>query len=123
MRLVRLDTSTTRVDFLDLHDASGVSVPEPGQPLFALAPPAPNPTGAQVQIDYSLATAATASLAVYDVSGRKVSTLVSGFAAAGPNRARWEARDDLGRRVPAGMYFVRLSAAGRALVRSIVVLP
>ena len=113
----------TRVDFLDLREVPGVSVPEPGAPLFALAPPVPNPAAGSVEIRFSLAAPGIAGLAVYDVSGRRVNTLLSGLAPAGPQRLRWEATDERGSPVPAGVYFLRLVAAGRTLVRNVVVLP
>lgn len=124
MRLQRLGTAgTTRVDFLDLREVPGVSVPEPGAPALALAPPAPNPASASgTDIRFSLPTPGNATLAVYDVTGRRVSTLLSGFAPAGTQSAHWDATDSGRRRVAAGVYFLRLAAAGRTRVRSVVVL-
>ena len=124
MRLERLGLAGgTRVDFLDLVEVPGVSVPEPGATLFALAPPLPNPAGASVEIRFSLAAPAHATLAVYDVSGRRVTTLLSGLTPAGPHRVLWDASDERGGRVPAGVYFLRLAAAGKTLVRNVVVMP
>jgi hypothetical protein len=109
------------VDFLDLREIPGVSVPEPGAPLFALAPPVPNPARDGAEIRFSLAETGPASLAVYDVSGRRVRTLLAGTARAGPQSARWDATDERGDRVAAGVYFLRLAAAGRTQVRSVVI--
>jgi hypothetical protein len=109
------------VDFLDLREIPGVSVPEPGPRIFALALPVPNPARAGAEIRFSLAAPGSASLAVYDVSGRRVRTLVTGEAPAGPQRVRWDATDERGDRVAAGVYYLRLAAAGKALVRSVVI--
>jgi flagellar hook assembly protein FlgD len=43
--------------------------------------------------------------------------LVSGVQAAGGHTLRWDGRDRSGRVVGSGLYFVRLEAAGRALIR------
>jgi hypothetical protein len=125
VRLQRLGvTGTTRVDFLDLRGVPGVSVPDPEAPRLALAPPGPNPTGATgAEIRFSLAAPGPTTLAIYDVTGRRVNTLLSRFLPQGPHSVRWDATDERGARVAGGVYFLRLAAAGRTLVRSVVVLP
>jgi hypothetical protein len=48
--------------------------------------------------------------------------LLAGARPAGPGWLAWDGRDDLGRRVPAGIYLCRLrSAAGNATRRLAVV--
>lgn len=51
-------------------------------------------------------------LRVYDIRGRLVRTLHSGSAPRGVVRAAWNGRDDAGRLVGAGTYFVRATAKG-----------
>ncbi len=51
-------------------------------------------------------------LAVYDASGRRVRTLVSGSLPAGLQSATWDGRDGSGRPVSAGIYFLRLTWGG-----------
>ena len=124
MRLKRLGTAgATRVDFLDLREMPGVSVPDQEAPLLALAPPVPNPAAGSVEVLFSLPAPGHASLAVYDLSGRRVNTLLTGLTPAGPYRLRWYATDERGSRVPAGMYYFRLVAAGKTLVRNVVIVP
>jgi len=48
-------------------------------------------------------------VSVYDVSGRRVRRLVSANRLPGYYQVAWDARDDFGRRAPAGSYFCRLS--------------
>jgi flagellar hook assembly protein FlgD len=52
-----------------------------------------------------------------------VRTLARGAESAGPHVATWDGRDDGGRTVAAGAYWVRLSASGREVTRRIVRLP
>ena len=49
-------------------------------------------------------------LGVYSVTGRRVRKLVAGDVEAGVWDARWDGRDDDGRGVASGVYFVKLAA-------------
>ena len=49
-----------------------------------------------------------ASLTVYDMSGRKTSTLVEGFIAKGIHIVVWDRRDDHNQPVRPGVYIYRL---------------
>jgi hypothetical protein len=92
--------------------------PPAGGPV-ALAPAAPNPFGGSTLLRFSLPAPATVSLAVFDARGRCVRHLLRDHpAAAGPHALDWDARDDTGRSVPPGVYFVRLATpAGDATTR------
>jgi len=78
----------------------------------AILPARPNPFVSETEISFSLASAGPASLRLFDVTGRLVRTLHEGWANAGPQRLRWDGRDDRGRTVGVGIYFVRLTAGG-----------
>jgi len=51
-------------------------------------------------------------LVVYDVSGARVRTLVSGPVGSGKHVATWDGRNDHGDRVGSGVYFYRLVQRG-----------
>jgi flagellar hook assembly protein FlgD len=70
----------------------------------------PNPFKHSSAISYQLAQAARVSLSVYDVSGRLVKSLSDGNETKEPGvyTVTWDARDARGRRLPSGVYFVRL---------------
>ncbi|UCG43072.1 MAG: T9SS type A sorting domain-containing protein, partial [candidate division WOR-3 bacterium] len=51
---------------------------------------------------------AEVSLQVFDASGRVVRTLISGRRAAGTYTTTWNGKDDAGRKLARGIYFVRL---------------
>jgi hypothetical protein len=85
----------------------------------------PNPFAGQLRIDYVLSVSdrSAARLCVYDVSGRLVSDLSAQLSVIGsPASVMWDGCDDLGRRVPAGVYFVKLTAAGYQNVQKTVLL-
>jgi len=85
-------------------DAS--ATPPAGIALRAL----PNPARAEQAIVFSLPTAGRARIEVLDVAGRLVRVLHDGTLAAGSRRISWDGRASSGARVPAGLYFVRLSS-------------
>ena len=72
----------------------------------------PNPFNPTTTIAFTLARDADVRLAVYDVQGRRVRTLVAGRQAAGAHRVRWDGRTDDGVRAASGVYFARLAGDG-----------
>ena len=76
----------------------------------------PNPFNPRTTIRFELARAGAARLAVYDVCGRRVRTLLDGSLAAGSHEAEWDGRDDSGREVGSGVYLARLESGGVAAV-------
>ena len=81
----------------------------------------PNPVRSRATVSYSVRTDARVDLAVCDVTGRRVRTLVSGRQRAGEYQALWDARDDAQRRLPEGVYFVQLKSPERSLSRKVIV--
>jgi len=73
----------------------------------------PNPFNASVELGFRLDERASVDVAVYDLGGRRVRTLRSEALPAGDQQARWDGRDDTGRDMGAGTYFVRLRAGAR----------
>ena len=95
----------------------GVAQNEPGQ--LRLSTPVPNPSRGSASLALELAPSLAARVAVYDVQGRLVRTLLDG-AAAGSRTLMWDGRDAIGQRAGAGVYFVRASAGGVARVQRLV---
>ena len=73
----------------------------------------PNPSGAMVTLGFSLAREGEAQVSVFDLQGRQVVELARGTYPAGPTELRWDGRRTDGRKVEAGLYFVRMRADGR----------
>ena len=70
----------------------------------------PNPFMRRTSISYQLASRGRISLSVYDAAGRLVSDLADGVMDPGYYTVHWDGYDEHQRRVPAGVYFVKLSA-------------
>ncbi len=78
-----------------------------------LGPMTPNPFTSASRITFSLTERERVRLTVHDLNGRRVATLADGVLPAGAHHAVWRGESEDGRRSPAGVYFVRLEAAGR----------
>jgi hypothetical protein len=82
----------------------------------------PNPFNATTRISFDLETGGRAQLRIYDVLGRAVRSLVDAHLFTGRWTAAWDGRDASGRRLPTGVYFVRLAVDGRvAAARKVVI--
>ena len=96
-------------------DALGASVTMQLQTrpaAFALATNYPNPFNPATTIQYALPQAADVQLTVYNVVGQVVRTLVAEHQAAGRYLVAWDATNDNGQSLSAGVYFYRLQAGG-----------
>jgi hypothetical protein len=81
-------------------------VPGGGEVSFALDPVRPNPArGGTLHVQLALASSARASLQLVDVAGRIVASREVGSLGAGRHAVDLSA----GRRLPAGIYLVRLT--------------
>jgi carboxypeptidase T len=100
---------------------SGIAQEPTGKFVTSIFKVGPNPVTAGAQVSYALERAGAASLDVYDATGRLVRNLASGMRKAGSYTAAWDAKDMTGRSVPAGVYYVRLSADVTSTARLTVV--
>jgi hypothetical protein len=73
-----------------------------------------NPASGFTAFSFSLAEPGWVRLAVYDLTGRTVSTLVDGVERSGAHRVGWHGRSGSGAVLPAGVYLVRLETPGGA---------
>ena len=81
----------------------------------------PNPFNPSTTISFSLPSSGPASLAVYNLKGQLVKTLLSASdLASGSHSIVWNGLDDSGRAVSSGIYFCKLSAGGKTSVRKML---
>lgn len=79
-----------------------------------------NPAHGSARIGYHLPSAGDVQLAVHDVLGRRVATLVDRRQEPGDYEAIWNGRRDDGREAPSGVYFLRLTAGTRETTGTLV---
>lgn len=83
----------------------------------------PNPFNPETTIPYALPEDGRITLVIYNALGQAVRTLVDGNVPADSYSVRWDSRDDAGRIVSSGVYFYRLTAAGKhKLVQKMILL-
>jgi len=77
----------------------------------------PNPFNASTMIKYELPYESFVSLAIYDILGRKMNTLVNGNQSAGFHQLLWYAGD-----ISSGVYFYKIQANGYTEMKKMILL-
>jgi hypothetical protein len=117
LKLLVTPSATGLGSTLELED--GVTlVPE----SFGLSQAYPNPFNPSTEIGYSVSESGVVELLVYDVLGRKISTLVSGYHEPNRYRVVWDGRNSHGVQVPAGVYFYRMNTKSFSDVKKVILL-
>ena len=114
-------SSEIRTLILDARPVLSVeeaSIPE----VFALHQNYPNPFNPTTTINYDIPESQIVSIMIYDIMGREVRTLVNEFQELGYRNIRWDATDNLGRSVSAGMYIYTIQAGNFRQIRKMVLL-
>jgi len=87
---------------------------------LVLAPILPTPARGVARVSFALPSAAEVDLTVLDAQGRSITRLAQGSWPAGRHDLDWQGIDARGQAAPSGVYFIRLSAAGRLKMRRLV---
>ena len=80
----------------------------PAAPADRMHPASPNPFNPLTVVRFDLVRDGFTELDVYDMTGRRVRGLVSGYLTAGEHQTAWDGRDDGGRPLASGVYLFRL---------------
>ena len=91
-------------------ESGGGIAPRAGEVFLAAV--RPNPGKGSAALSFNLPREGKVRLAVYDLRGALVRTLVNEKRPAGEHRVSWDGRDAFGRSAPSGIYFYRLEALG-----------
>jgi glucose/arabinose dehydrogenase len=109
------------------HDGPGTAVTAPSGDTGIIAGPSlqpnhPNPFNAATTIRFDLPSQERVHLAVHDITGRRVRTLVNRSLAAGGHRVDFDGRDEEGRQLASGVYLWVLRGGGVRQVRKALLL-
>jgi len=96
--------------------------PRPVATAFSLEQNHPNPFNPTTTIRFTLPERAQVQLAIFDVRGRRIATLVDREMPAGLSRVQWDGRDRRGSQVSSGVYFYRIVAGRHIETRKMVLL-
>jgi len=75
---------------------------------FQLISAYPNPFNPTVNIAFDLPRNGNVHLAIYNILGRRVATLVDQNMSMGRHSITWNAKTENGLELPSGMYFVQI---------------
>ena len=106
LRQVDFDGTTRRSQTIEVALAPVQALPT----AMALAQNYPNPFNPETSIRFDIATEASVTVRIFDITGQVVRTLVAGNLPAGSYTELWDGRSDAGLRVGSGVYFYELKA-------------
>lgn len=105
--------SVTLLSLLDVH-----GIPE----SYTLHQNFPNPFNPTTKIKYDLPEDALVSVSIYDLMGRMIKSLSFGYKSAGYHSLQWDATNDIGESVSAGMYIYTIQAGDYIATKKMVLL-
>ncbi len=117
-----VETVVKETEFLVVHDTTGWGPPPPDSLQNVLSGSRPNPFVQETRFSVSTDGAADADVAVFDVLGRRVSSVFHGRLPSGTTELKWNGRRDDGTRAVAGVYFYRLEMRGHVVSRRLILL-
>jgi hypothetical protein len=97
-------------------DNSFYSAPE----YFSMGQNYPNPFNPQTQFHYDLTKSGNIHLAIYDVLGKEVYTVLNGYQRAGKHNVLWTGINNKGLQVQSGIYFYRLTTDSEITTKKMV---
>jgi Leucine-rich repeat (LRR) protein len=120
------DSAWTNIDSWTSFSTDCSSMPVSEEPItvteFKLHDAYPNPFNPRTSIRYDLPKASNVSISIYDLMGRKVRNLVTGQVSAGSHITQWDASNDMGSQVSAGVYIYTISADDFREVKKMILL-
>lgn len=100
--------------FIRLTASPSTSVDEPNDDIlpttFDLSQNYPNPFNPETNIRFSIGKAGHIEVAVFDLQGKLVKTLIDEEMSVGQHAVSWDGTDALGQKVASGRYIYRLNA-------------
>jgi hypothetical protein len=82
----------------------------------------PNPFNPSTTISFALAEDQMVEVNIYNNRGQRVRSFALGQKSAGNHTLIWDGRDDNGKAVTTGIYFIRMSAGGESFHKKAVLM-
>ncbi len=82
----------------------------------------PNPFNSSTTIEYAIEKDGEAQIAVYNILGQKVKTLLHGHNTKGSHTVVWDGKDTDDNPVASGVYFYKMESEGRALTEKMILM-
>lgn len=122
-RVAAVDYAGNQSEFSELVEVAVLSVDAQITPVdFVLHQNYPNPFNPTTQIKYDLPSDSYVNISIYDVMGRKIKSLFNNNQTSGYHSLRWDATNDIGEGVSAGMYIYTIQAGEYRSTKKMVLL-
>ena len=82
----------------------------------------PNPFNPSTQINYRIPVDTNVRVAVFNILGQRIRTLVEAYTPAGEYAVNWDGKDQAGRQVASGMYLYRMDAGSFKAIKRMTLL-
>ena len=90
--------------------------------VFSLSQNYPNPFNPSTTISFGVPRVSQVNITIYDILGKKVTTLVNEKMEPGYYFKTWDSRNKYGNEVAAGIYFYQIHAEGFTKTRKLILL-
>lgn len=100
-------------------DLSAADDPEPAVSRLRFSAPSPNPINNSARFSYAIPVRAVVELNIYDVGGRRVTTVQRSEQQAGDHLIAWDGLDCSGQPVASGQYLATLRVVGSGLKQTL----
>ena len=91
-------------------DISNIVTRERKQPLDFEVKAFPNPFNPATQINLQLPAGQNVTVEIFNLLGERVKTLYKGYLSSGPHTFTWDAKNNSGLTLPAGIYLVLVTS-------------
>jgi len=101
----------------ELHSWLGIDETRPGEARLFLDPIFPNPVTSNATISYLLEVSTHVTIVIYDLCGRRVTTLVNESQMTGRYSVKWSIGE-----LYSGIYFFRITTRDGSITRKCIVM-
>jgi len=119
----KLIASDLQSGLLVLEHTPPLGIETPISPeQYSLLQNYPNPFNPNTRIEYSISLESFVDLSVFDVSGNFVKTLVNTIQSNGKHSLQWDGTNEMGNKVPSGIYFIKIKTGDFSESRKMILL-
>ncbi|MBN1948847.1 MAG: T9SS type A sorting domain-containing protein, partial [Candidatus Cloacimonetes bacterium] len=102
-----ISVAISNIEFVTLPNSNQENIISPVTELLAASP---NPFNPETKLQFILAGDSDVELAIYNLKGQKITTLLNQYITAGQYSTIWTGHDHYGKECPSGLYFAVLRA-------------
>jgi len=82
----------------------------------------PNPFNPNTTIRYSVTSSSTTNITIYDITGKRITTLINKYQPSGWHEIQWNGTNQNGKEVPGGVYLSRITVGNEVKTNKLILL-